>query len=721
MGIAIYGRPEETRVENFLGDVVRAMMSLSGTMVASFKNIHSFLPVHTPLDNLIGTNPKEIGEIIVNGDSPPPMRTVDGIKQTYPPTTAEEKLARKNKLKSRDLNMKLLRSLPSKWKTHTPIWRNKPDLETLSMDDLYNNLKIYETKVKGSSSSSQNSQNVAFVSSNSSGSINQAHGFNFANTDSLSDAMVMLNKRARRFLKKNGIKIGANGSETIGFDKTKVECYNCHKRGHFTRKCRATRENRYIELVRRNVIIETIDANALMAQERFGYDWSDQAEDGPTNLALMTYTSLEHYDNLSKDYKKYQFNVGAYKTDLGSVEARLVVYKKSKEIFEDNIKILKLDIYLRDNALTKLRKKLEKAEKERDEIKITLEKFENSSKTLNKIEDENETETKSKQRKPSFAKIEFAKHNEQMKSHRESVKQEEHNRQAKHPRKNNQSPRVENADFVEIVDFINANLIKYALTMRLSMRRGETNRVERAATTAASLDAEQDSGDRPAQTRFKRLSKQSYEPPLSRVNTLGSGEDNMQLMELMELCTKLSAKVLALKNNKTAQDLKFTHLKKREDASNQGRNDQDKEISFVQDAEIQGRYSYDIENNTASTSITTASINIITVEPVNTVNTPITTAGVSVSTAEPKKGSKEKSSETATRPTRGVIMREASETTTRPTVPPQQKLDPKDKEEEERMAKQKEEDANISEWDDVQAMMDADHELAERLQAEEQG
>nr|GEZ43836.1 hypothetical protein [Tanacetum cinerariifolium] len=253
------------------------------------------------------------------------------------------------------------------------------------------------------------------------------------------------------------------------------------------------------------------------------------------------------------------------------------------------------------------------------------------------------------------------------------------------------------------------------------MRRGETNRVERAATTAASLDAEQDSGDRPAQTRFKRLSKQSYEPPLSRVNTLGSGEDNMQLMELMELCTKLSAKVLALKNNKTAQDLKFTHLKKREDASNQGRNDQDKEISFVQDAEIQGRYSYDIENNTASTSITTASINIITVEPVNTVNTPITTAGVSVSTAEPKKGSKEKSSETATRPTRGVIMREASETTTRPTVPPQQKLDPKDKEEEERMAKQKEEDANISEWDDVQAMMDADHELAERLQAEEQG
>nr|GEV36461.1 hypothetical protein [Tanacetum cinerariifolium] len=56
-------------------------------------------------------------------------------------------------------------------------------------------------------------------------------------------------------------------------------------------------------------------------------------------------------------------------------------------------------------------------------------------------EDENETVTKSKQRKPSFAKVEFVKPNEQVKSPRESVKQEEHNRQAKHPRKNSQSPR----------------------------------------------------------------------------------------------------------------------------------------------------------------------------------------------------------------------------------------------------------------------------------------
>ncbi|GKC55502.1 uncharacterized mitochondrial protein-like protein [Tanacetum coccineum] len=278
-----------------------------------------------------------------------------------------------------DMNLKFLRSLPSEWKTHTLIWRNKPDLDTLSMDDLYNNLKIYETEVKGSSSSNQNSQNVAFVSSNNSGSSNQAYGSNSANTDSMSDAviysffanqsnspqlndedlqqidaddleemdlkwqMAMLTMRARRFLNKTGRKINANGSETIGFNKSKVECYNCHKKGHFARECRAPRENRNREPVRRNVTVETTETKALVAQDGLGYDWSDQAEEGPTNFALMAYTSSGSSSSSSSDSE------------------------------------------LRDNALTELRKKFEKAEKERDDLKLTLEKFENSSKNLSKL------------------------------------------------------------------------------------------------------------------------------------------------------------------------------------------------------------------------------------------------------------------------------------------------------------------------------------------------
>nr|GEV03573.1 hypothetical protein [Tanacetum cinerariifolium] len=115
------------------------------------------------------------------------------------------------------------------------------------------------------------------------------------------------------------------------------------------------------------------------------------------------------------------------------------------------------------------------------------------------------------------------------------------------------------------------------------------------------------------ETEFERLSKQSHEPPLSRVNTLGSREDNMQLMELMDLCTQLSNRVIDLEN---------------EDASNQERNDQDEEILFVQeDAVTQGRYGHDIEVNTASTSITTASINLTANEPITTVSALVTTAG----------------------------------------------------------------------------------------------
>ncbi|GJR86236.1 putative ribonuclease H-like domain-containing protein [Tanacetum coccineum] len=447
-------------------------------------------------------------KVILNGDSPPSIRIVDGVEQTYPPTTAEEKLSRKNELKARvtllmalphehqlkfntyksaktlmeaiekrfggnteskkvqktllkqqyenfngkssegldqiydrlqklisqleihgetisqeDLNLKLLRSLPSEWKTHTLIWRNKPDLEDLSMDDLYNNLKIYEDEVMGSSSTSQNTQNVAFVSSNSTDSTNEAvktvHGVfaanskanasTLANVDSLSDVVFY------SFFASHGrrqCKINANGSETIGFNKSKVECYNCHKKGHFTRECRAPRENRNREPVRRNVTVETTETKALVAQDGLGYDWSDQAEEGPTNFALMAYTSSgsssssssdsevstcskaclksyetlkEHYDNLTKDFNKSQLNVGAYKAGLESVEARLDVYKKNEVVFEEDIKILKLDIKLRDNALTELRKKFEKAEKERDDLKLTLEKFRNSSKNLSKL------------------------------------------------------------------------------------------------------------------------------------------------------------------------------------------------------------------------------------------------------------------------------------------------------------------------------------------------
>ncbi|GJZ68724.1 proline-rich receptor-like protein kinase PERK9 [Tanacetum coccineum] len=201
------------------------------------------------------------------------------------------------KLLQEDVNQKLLRSLSSEWNTHTVVWRNKADLDTMSMDDLYNNLKVYEPEVKGMSSSSSSTQNMAFVSSsnNNTNNTNEAvyttHGVSTTSTqvnvaystniDNLSDViilwqMAMLTMKARRFLKTTRRKLTVNANKTISFDKSKVECYNCHKRGHFARECRAPRnlDNKNKESSRRSVPVETFTSIALVScHGHGGYDW----------------------------------------------------------------------------------------------------------------------------------------------------------------------------------------------------------------------------------------------------------------------------------------------------------------------------------------------------------------------------------------------------------------------------------------------------------------
>nr|GEU91117.1 hypothetical protein [Tanacetum cinerariifolium] len=134
-------------------------------------------------------------------------------------------------IEQEDINLKPLRSLPSKWKTHALIWRNKAEIETISLDDLYKKLKIYEPELTGSSSTSQNLQNVAFVSFNSTNntfSTNEAdytaYGVSIAHTqgntinstsvDNLSDAVIC------SFLvsQPNSFQIGREDIEQIDLD-----------------------------------------------------------------------------------------------------------------------------------------------------------------------------------------------------------------------------------------------------------------------------------------------------------------------------------------------------------------------------------------------------------------------------------------------------------------------------------------------------------------------
>nr|GEW51306.1 ribonuclease H-like domain-containing protein [Tanacetum cinerariifolium] len=224
--------------------------------------------------------------------------------------------------------------------------------------------------------------------------------------------MAMLTMSARRFLQKTGINLGANGPTSMGFDMSKVEYYNCHWKGHFARECRSpkdSRRNNAAKPQRRTVPVETSASNHLVSQcDGVGsYNWSYQAEEKTANYALMAFSSSSssdnevpscskacskacahlhsQYDKLTDDFCKSQFDVISYQTGLESVQARLLVYKKMNLFLKKNIKLLNIEVQLRDNALVTLRQKLEKAEQERDDLKLKLEKFQTSSKNLTEL------------------------------------------------------------------------------------------------------------------------------------------------------------------------------------------------------------------------------------------------------------------------------------------------------------------------------------------------
>ncbi|GJT32832.1 putative ribonuclease H-like domain-containing protein [Tanacetum coccineum] len=376
-----------------------------------------------------------------------------------------------------DLNQKFLSSLAPEWLVYTIVWRNRDDLDTMSLDDVYNHLKVYEPEVQKSAGS--NSQNMAFISSSNTNSgkyeVPTVQGVSTtsaqtasvqvstASTDvaaaSLSYDTVcafiatqpngsqikyeditqiddddieemdikwnlaLLSMRADRFWKKTGKKITIQGSDVAGFDKSKVECFNCHKMGHFARECRSPRsqDRGKKESYKKDPKVEEPAPKAMIAIDGIGWDWSYMAEEDenhalvadeeevPTEYALMAKSSSssdnEVYDDsfCSKSCRKNTENLNNkiiklneelsdcetdlynYKRGLSQVEARLVEFKKNEIKFCERIRVLERDLELRDNKIENLRNELEEVKKEKECIDFKIEKFDNASKDLDSL------------------------------------------------------------------------------------------------------------------------------------------------------------------------------------------------------------------------------------------------------------------------------------------------------------------------------------------------
>ncbi|GJU71684.1 ribonuclease H-like domain-containing protein [Tanacetum coccineum] len=306
-----------------------------------------------------------------------------------------------------DINHKFLRSLPPSWSQIALIMRNKPDIDQTDIDDLYNNLRVYEDEMKRSSSSTSNSQNLAYLSSENTSRTNEVlstpgadqvvcsffaqqttsppldnEDLQQIDQDDLEELdirwqVAMLTLSMQRFIKKTGRNLDFKGKQHVTFDKSQVECYNCHRKGYFAKECKSgwnQGKRSYGDNGRRNPTTNEPSSQALVAQDGLGgYDWRNNFDE-PVNYALMAITSSS--SSSSSDNEGYELA-------LESLESKILGHEKNELAWGEKYEFQNYELKCRELKINNLNMELEKVVKERDELNIKIAKWEESSKSLN--------------------------------------------------------------------------------------------------------------------------------------------------------------------------------------------------------------------------------------------------------------------------------------------------------------------------------------------------